>query len=181
MSAKLTPFAVLQQLEQRATSLAAPLPDQAGETKSFQAIAFEFMGDTFLMPMTDVKEVLPMPVTRRLPGVQKWVKGIANVRGEILALIDLNAFLSSGKMTNPAVSRIIAIETDGMHFGIIVDRVIGMRQVSQAQIKEGPAGNCPSEMLGYIAASVDLENQSMNLFCPVKLVNSDTFATVSTL
>jgi len=181
MSSKLSPFAMLQQLANVAKERAVPVPDQAGQADIWQAIAFEFMNETFLVPMKDVKEVLSMPAARRLPGVKKWVKGIANVRGEILALIDLNSFISSGRLTNPAYSRVIAVETEGMRFGVIVDRVIGMRQINQAQVSEGIASSCPSEMRDYVSAAVDFENQDVSLFDPVKLIKSDTFASVSNL
>lgn len=181
MDTGLSPFAILQQLAQRVAETAAPLPDRSGSTDSWQAIAFEFMNETFVVPMKDVKEVLPTPSTTRLPGVQKWVKGIANVRGELLALIDLNDFIAVGRVSNPTLSRVVAVEIGEMRFGMVVDRVIGMRQVNQAQIQAGTAANCPPEMKDYVSGAVQLDDHEVNLFDPLKLVKSNTFESVSTL
>lgn len=181
MNDGLSPFATLQQIAQRVVDSAAPLPDRSGSQDSWQAIAFEFMNETFVVPMKDVKEVLPTPSTTRLPGVQKWVKGIANVRGEILALVDLNDFVAAGRVSNPTLSRIVAVEIDEIRFGVVVDRVIGMRQVNQAQVQTGATASCPPEMTDYVSGAVKLDDQEVNLFDPLKLVKSDTFENVSTL
>lgn len=182
MSTGASPFQTLQQLAQRVVDSATPLPNRSSSADSWQAIAFEFMNDTFAVPMKDVKEVLPTPGVTRIPGVQKWVKGIANVRGEILALIDLNDFISAGRVSNPTLSRVIAVEIGDLRFGMVVDRVIGMRQVNQAQVQTGEASSsCPPEMKDYVSGAVQLDDQEVNLFDPLKLVKSDTFENVSTL
>lgn len=181
MTTSLSPFANLQQLAQRVVDSATPLPDRSESSDSWQAIAFEFMNGTFVVPMKDVKEVLPTPGVTRIPGVQKWVKGIANVRGEILALVDLNDFIAAGRVSNPTLSRVVAVEIGEIRFGIVVDRVIGMRQVNQAQIQTGSTSSCPTEMAAYVSGAVQLDDQEVNLFDPLKLVKSDTFQSVSTL
>ena len=181
MSDSLSPFETLQQLAQRVAEAAAPIPDRADSAESWQAIAFEFMEDTFVIPMKDVKEVFPTPGVTRIPGVQKWVKGIANVRGEILALIDLNDFVSAGRVSNPTLSRVVAVEIGDMRFGIVVDRVIGMRQVNQGAVLSGDAAaSCPEEIKDYVSGAVQLDEQEVNLFEPLKLVKSETFDNVST-
>jgi len=181
MDTGLSPFKTLQDLAKRVLDSAAPLPDRSGTADSWQAIAFEFMDDVFVVPMKDVKEVLPTPGVTRIPGVQKWVKGIANVRGEILALIDLNDFVAAGRVSNPTLSRVVAVEIGDIRFGMVVDRVIGMRQVNQAQIQTGATKKCPPEMADYVSGAVKLDDAEVNLFDPLKLVKSDTFDSVSTL
>ena len=181
MSSELSPFQTLKTLAQRVRDNAAPLPDRSKASESWQAIAFEFMNDIFVVPMKDVKEVLPTPGATRIPGVKQWVKGIANVRGEILALVDLNSFISSRRTSNPNLSRVVAVEIGTVRFGLIVDRVIGMRQVNQAQIQPGTTQACPQEMAEYMSGSAQIDEYEVNLFDPMKLVNSDTFSGLSTL
>lgn len=181
MNTGLSPFKTLFGLAQRVVDSAAPMPDRSASADTWQAIAFEFMNSTFVVPMRDVTEVLPVPNVTRLPGVQKWVRGIANVRGEILALVDLNDFVGAGRVTNPVLSRVVAIQIGDMGFGVVVDRVIGMRQVNQANIQSGAAETCPTEMKEYVSGAVQLDDQDVHLFDPLKLVKSDTFVNVSTL
>ena len=48
------------------------------------------VGDTVLVSkMGEVTEILDPPDFTRVPGVQSWVVGIANVRGSLLPLMDL--------------------------------------------------------------------------------------------
>ena len=45
-----------------------------------------------IAPMGNVVEMLPVPEATPLPGVQPWVAGLANVRGRLLPLFDLEVF-----------------------------------------------------------------------------------------
>ncbi len=181
MSNSLSLFQALQQLTQRVAEFAAPIPDQSDSAENWQAIVFELMGNNFFLPMKHVKEVFPTPGVTRIPGVQKWVKGIANVRGEILALIDLNDFFATGRASNPVLSRVVAVEIGEMRFGMVVDRVVGMRQVNQSAVQSGAAVSCPSEIMNYVSGAVQLDDKEANLFEPLKIIKSDTFDNVSTL
>jgi twitching motility protein PilI len=50
-----------------------------------------------LVTRDEVREVLMVPpAITRVPGAKSWVRGLANVRGHLLPLVDLREFLGSG-------------------------------------------------------------------------------------
>ena len=54
-------------------------------------------GETYLVAREETREVLTYPSQlTRVPGAKTWVKGLANVRGALLPVIDLRQFLGSG-------------------------------------------------------------------------------------
>ena len=60
-------------------------------------MAFRMGGETFLVAREETREVLGYPaVVTRIPGAKSWVKGLANVRGQLLPMLDLRQFLGSG-------------------------------------------------------------------------------------
>ena len=61
-------------------------------------------GELYLVAREEAREVLgvPSPLTR-VPGAKSWILGLANIRGQLLPIIDLRAFLGSGP--TPAVAQ----------------------------------------------------------------------------
>lgn len=181
MARPIHPFEQLKQLAQRVRDRGAPLPEKTGKDNSWQAIAFQLNDAIMLIDMNAVSEVSPQPPVTKLPGVKRWVLGISNVRGEVLAIIDLHEFFDLGGARNPHLNRVIAIEKGDTRLGMVVDRVIGMRQVSTQEIREQASEECPEPMKVCVSGSVLIDGQWMDIFDPEKLIKNENFLGVSTL
>ncbi|MGH8445266.1 MAG: chemotaxis protein CheW, partial [Solimonas sp.] len=85
------PFAILERLEER---LQAARLDASGsgQSHSWTGLGFRLGAHWFVAPREDVREVIAPPRVTRVPNAQAWVGGLANVRGELLAIIDLPRF-----------------------------------------------------------------------------------------
>jgi twitching motility protein PilI len=68
------------------------------------------------------------PAVTRVPGAKSWVKGLANVRGHLLPLVDLREFLGSGIGGAERSARALVINSDEYPVGLIVDEVFGFRR-----------------------------------------------------
>ncbi|WP_439630302.1 chemotaxis protein CheW [Gemmata sp.] len=81
------------------------------------------------LPLCHVRDVLrPLPLTP-LPGVPEWVAGVANVRGEVVTVIDLAGFLDLGDDA-PRRGLVVAQGGDGCVLGLLVGEVAGIRPVA---------------------------------------------------
>ena len=61
------------------------------------ASAFGLGAERFVTSRADVREVLPIPEqVTRVPGAKPWLRGIANLRGQLLTVVDLKSFLGAG-------------------------------------------------------------------------------------
>ena len=65
-----------------------------------------------------------MPALTRVPGAKDWVKGVANVRGSLLPVMDLNIFFGY-RGRNLRKRRLLVVKHDGIYSGLIVDEVLG--------------------------------------------------------
>ena len=83
------PFELLLALETRARDVAAGQREGTA-AQEWIGVAFRMGGETFLVERDEAREVmgLPAPVTR-VPGARRWIVGLANVRGQLLPVIDL--------------------------------------------------------------------------------------------
>jgi twitching motility protein PilI len=129
------PFELLKELEKRSrgNALGGVAPDgSAGQ--EWVGIAFKMGGETFLVAREETREVLGFPaVVTRIPGAKPWVKGLANIRGQLLPMLDLRQFLGSGPTTPGRNTRIVVANHRDIPAGLMVDEVLGFRRFAEAE------------------------------------------------
>ena len=122
------PFALLQEMEHR--SRAAHSGHGAGALPSeWVGVGFRIGEEQFVASREQVREVLMLPdAITRVPGSERWLLGIANLRGQLLPLIDLKLLLGSGRTTLRRTTRVISINHREVPAGLVVDEVLGFRR-----------------------------------------------------
>lgn len=127
------PFELLLELERRARA-AAQGQREAAAGQEWIGVAFRIGGETFLVARDEAREVmgLPAPITR-VPGARTWIRGLANVRGQLLPVIDLKHYLGSGETAPGRNSRIIVVNHREVPAGLVVDEVFGFRRFTEKE------------------------------------------------
>ncbi len=100
----------------------------------WRGIAFR-LGETYLVtPLDQIREVLPYTgKLARVPGAKSWVKGLANIRGLLLPVIDLNDCLLEGrpifigKHTRMLIIKQTISQQTNISAGLLVDEVLGLK------------------------------------------------------
>ncbi|MCV6605293.1 MAG: chemotaxis protein CheW, partial [Porticoccaceae bacterium] len=77
------------------------LPSEDQVVPTVSVVCFALQGQQFAVPFSDIVELLEVPACTRLPRVQNWVRGVANVRGRLLPIIDLAEFVGARLSTAP--------------------------------------------------------------------------------
>lgn len=121
------PFDFLRSLEQRGRDHLAELPAQEEVREEWAGIGFRLGHRRFIAPMDQVGEILTYPQLSQVPRTKSWVRGIANVRGNLLPIMDLNGYLGRRPATLTRLSRVLVIQGEGITSGLLVDEVLGMR------------------------------------------------------
>ena len=143
MSAELEPFDLLVQLAEQITQLKPELPAQQIIRTSWSGIGFSILGQRMIAPLGEVVEMFPVPYVTRLPGVQDWVLGLANVRGRLMPLFDLELFFG-GQHTNVShsdrkIRRVLVLELGDLYAGLVVNEMYGMQHFpDDVDIEEVP-------------------------------------------
>ncbi|HJW24155.1 MAG TPA: chemotaxis protein CheW [Rhodocyclaceae bacterium] len=126
-------------LEARARALARP-PAAAPAGEMLEVVEFGLAGERYGLDSSFVREVLHLVQLTRLPGTPAFLLGIINVRGEILSVIDLKRIFQLPEKTLTERDRVLVLHSDDMSFGILADRIIGVRTVPRAAIQPPPPG-----------------------------------------
>ena len=128
------PFELLKELEKRSRTVATANPPEAGGGLEWVGVACRMGGETFLAAREETREVLGYPaVITRIPGAESWVRGLANVRGSLLPMLDLRQFLGSGATTPGRNTRVVVVHHREIPAGLIVDEVLGFRRFAESE------------------------------------------------
>lgn len=122
------PFALLQEIERR--SRVAHAGQAAGvNIAEWVGVGFRIGEEQFVASREQVREVLMLPDSMtRVPGANRWLLGIANLRGHLLPLVDVKLLLGSGRTTLRRTTRVISVNHREVPAGLVVDEVLGFRR-----------------------------------------------------
>jgi twitching motility protein PilI len=133
------PFELLKELEKRSRTVASGGAPDGGAGREWVGVAFRMGGETFLVAREETREVLGYPAgVTRIPGAKSWVKGLANVRGQLLPMLDLRQFLGSGITTAGRNTRVIVVNHREVPAGLMVDEVLGFRRFAEREFHAEP-------------------------------------------
>lgn len=120
-------FSQLTAIALRSQEVASDLPLRENAQTHWDGLGFNLLGQRFVVPMSEVGELMRLPPQTRLPGVKPFVTGIANVRGRLMAILDLAAFFGESSALATVQRRVLAVEDDDLYFGFMIDESLGMQ------------------------------------------------------
>jgi purine-binding chemotaxis protein CheW len=92
------------------------------EGNAEQVLLLELAGALYAVDSAAVREVIPTAPATRLPGAPGHVRGIMNLRGQLLTVVDLVQRLTGAATCNPEGSTIV-VQSGGRMLGLSVDDV----------------------------------------------------------
>ena len=128
---------------QAATAPAPSIKPQIRATQSEPATArkryvvFSLAGSKYAIPITNVIEMGRIPPITAVPYLPEWVRGVTNLRGDILSMIELRAFFGLPPLEQSGAGRMLVVRSQsrGVTTGLIVDGVHGMRELDPDSLK----------------------------------------------
>lgn len=110
--------------------------EQLGESEQlWSGVAFRIGGISLVAPLGEVAEVVNLMQSTMMPQVQSWMKGIANLRGRLLPIVDLADFSGVERLSNQRLDqrKIMVIDIPNLFSGLLVDQVYGIQHFSPNQ------------------------------------------------
>ncbi len=128
------PYELLRELDRRARSMAQGQPETTATGAEWVGIAFRLGGEAFLLAREETREVMGYPAAvTRVPGAKSWIRGLSNVRGQLLPVVDLRAFLGSGSASPTRATRLLVANHREIPAGLVVDEVMGFRRFYESE------------------------------------------------
>ena len=175
----MNPFSLLKEIEHRSRAAALPLPQQVESIERWKGVGFMLAGRAFLASMDEVVEIITAPKVTMVPGVVSWVLGIANIRGELVPVTDLNQMLGATATRSNSQRLLIVSNEDDAQFGLVVDAVVGMQSFNLNQKQPLAEGEVVEELAPYVFSCFYQAERTWPIFDMAKLVQSQRFLSVA--
>jgi purine-binding chemotaxis protein CheW len=127
---------------------------EAGTLKRY--VVFSIGATEYAVPIINLSEVArPLDVTP-VPNMPDWVSGVANLRGDIISIVDLRIFLGQAAAELQASNRMLVVhaQKEDLVMGLTVDRVGGIFDLPEEQIRS-PSAPIEDKVSGYMRGVSD--------------------------
>ena len=173
-----SPYALLKEIEARSRVKALGLPQQVEMQRTWSGIGFR-IGDMLLVsPLDEVSEILIYPSLTRVPQAKNWVRGIANVRGQLMPIVDLRGYIEGDLTSTGRRSRVLVVRHDKLIVGLLVDEALGLRHFFEEE-RVGRLSSVPTLYQEYVIGGYKQANTQWGVFSVRNLVASQKFMDVA--
>jgi len=103
--------------------------------KQKQFVVFLIDSDEYGADINKVTIIERMLNVTRVPKTPPYIKGVVNLRGDVIPMMDLRTRFGLPEKEADDDTRIIIVEVDGISYGIIVDSVLEVLQIDESDIE----------------------------------------------
>ncbi|MET0183546.1 MAG: chemotaxis protein CheW, partial [Caulobacterales bacterium] len=108
----------------------------------FELISFRIDSQEFCVDIMDVREIRGWTAATPLPRSPDFIRGVINLRGAVLPIVDLSARLGLGATEPSERSVIIVVRIGARLVGLLVDAVSDILQTSRSAVQPAPDVSC---------------------------------------
>lgn len=139
-----------------------------------RCIVFTLDETRYAVAMDNVVEVDRLPAITSIPNVPAWIEGLANLRGEIISVIDLRQFLNMDSIDHEQSRRMLIVRSNATDIttSLIVDRVIGIRAFPKASITK-PASPVYTSVAKFLSGVVEQDGELLAVFDLERMLQDD--------
>lgn len=125
-------------------NVAQRIRDLASQKTVASKLGFQVGTENWLVTLSDVSEVIPVPNTIPVPMTQAWFRGVANIRGKLYSVVDFAAFQGQ-PVIGPGMERRVILIAERLieGSGLLVSRMLGLRNPEQFTAETGSAPERP--------------------------------------
>lgn len=172
------PVALLRQLQQRSVDNAPKLPQEVEAAVLWSGVGFRLDELKLVSPLDQVSEVLPCPAMTAVPGTKHWLKGVANIRGNLITIIDLAEYFGKTPVYADDKARILVINIPGLNTALMVHEVLGLRHFDEELERQDLSG-LDDPVLAHLSGAFLQGDALWGVFDMKSLADSMTFRHVA--
>ncbi len=106
-----------------------------------QYLVFTLDKKNYALLVSNIKEIIRMQSITKIPNVPNYIKGVINLRGDIVQIIDTRLRLNLDPVEYNKFSVIVVVEVADTQFGITTDEVKGLYGIKDDDVKEVESGD----------------------------------------
>lgn len=123
--------------------------------REYQLLSFVLAGEEYALSIAHAREIVRVGALTRIPEAPEHVRGVMNLRGRILPIIELRGRLGLSPLELGKDSRVIVVDAYGRQLGLLVDQVNRIIKVPESSLR-APPDEIRAPLSDYISAVVHL-------------------------
>jgi twitching motility protein PilI len=172
------PLALLKRMQQESVERAPGLPQEVEVAVLWSGVGFRLTDMMLVAQLDQVTEVLPCPPLTPVPRTKPWVKGVANVRGNLITVVDLPEYFGKPAIFQDERARLMIMNMPGLHAGVLVNEVVGLRHFDEALEKQDLTG-LDDPVLAHLTGAFLRDNVLWGIFDMQSLAEAQGFRHVA--
>jgi purine-binding chemotaxis protein CheW len=101
-------------------------------------VAFSLAGEHYGLPIASVQEIIRVSEITRVPDAPEVVRGVVNLRGRVLPVVDLRLRLGLPAIDVDTSRRILVLPARGRLIGLLVDSVSAIQRIRPSEVQPVP-------------------------------------------
>ena len=146
----------------------------------FQPVVFRLDNEKYGMNISYVNGIEYEQTIVRVPNSSRNIKGIINLRGEVIPVLDLRTKFNMANQTAPKDAELIIVNLPNNKIAIEVDGVEQIHQIDENDIVDMP-GIVKSGGTGYFDRVAKLDGKLIIIINPLELLSEEELQTVNEL
>lgn len=155
---------------------------QAVTEERVQHLTFDLDGEEYGVPILEVREIVPFESATAVPGAPAWLRGLANLRGQPLPVLDLAVRFGGGPAPPAPQASLIVFEVDvadrpALAIGALVDGVSRVLDLAKNEI--GPAPSLGGQIsIRFLSGAAVSQGRPLLLLDVDRLLAADELRTL---
>jgi purine-binding chemotaxis protein CheW len=120
-----------------------PTATSEKEVEQEQYLTFLLAGEEYAIGLLEAKEIIEYDTVTPVPKTPKWIRGVINLRGSVVPVVDLGVKLGIGERPVTRTSCIIIVEgqveTQTTLMGVMADALSQVIDIAVGDIRQVPA------------------------------------------
>ncbi|MFK2877224.1 chemotaxis protein CheW [Rhodanobacter hydrolyticus] len=170
----LTPFEILASYERLSLAHASDTRERMDAPGLWRGIGYRVGQRMLVSEIGEINELLAMPPLTTVPRTQPWLLGVANVRGNLMPVVDFGRFLFGERTPQTDRARLLVVRQGGGSVALLVDEVFGQRTVDEEQRRAAGQEDDP-RLARFAEQLVGDGGQQMAIFSMGRLVRAPDF------
>lgn len=148
--------------------------------EEFQPVVFRLDDERYGMDISYVNAIERMQSIVRVPNSSRNIKGIINLRGEIIPVLDFRSKFNLSNQTFPDNSEFIIIDMGKNKVALEVDGVEGIHNVDEEEIVDMPV-IAKGEGVKYFESVIRVDGNLVIIINPTELLSDNELQAVERL
>jgi len=147
--------------------------EREDSTVTLQMVSFQVGVEEYAVDISSVQEIIHIQDLTTVPKTPDFLKGVINLRGKIIPIVDLTTRLSLSPKQPTKESRIVVVEDSGKTVGLIVDAMREVIRIPSCSIRTPPTETEQDGSSLYIRGVAKMDNRLLVILDLEHLLGED--------